>query len=97
MKLNHNVLAGIFAVGTSLVLAWLVYLHPEISIAPEESAGRIMLKLACFFLAWTISLKFLCGWNFSITDNANSYSPRYGIIAIACAIIIGCAIVVASR
>jgi uncharacterized membrane protein len=97
MKLNHNMLAGVFALCTGLILAALVYLHPEISIAPQESAGRIMLKVACFFLTWTISLKFLCGWGFSITANAQSDAPRYGIIAIACAIIIGCALVVASR
>lgn len=93
MKLNHNKLAIIFPVIVSIGLALLVYGIPEISIAPQELTGRTLLKVAVFFACWPLGLRFLGGWDYSVTSDAKK--TPYGMVAIACAIIIGCALVIA--
>jgi hypothetical protein len=92
-KLNHNKLAIIFPVIVALGLALLVYDIPEISIAPLELTGRTLLKVAVFFASWALGLRFLGGWTYSVTAEARK--TDYGMIAIACAIIIGTALVIA--
>lgn len=74
------------------ILGLLVNAIPEISIAPLETYGRDLLKLAMFFASWTLALRFLGGWNYSVTEDAKQ--QPYGMVYIACAVIIGCAIVI---
>lgn len=92
--INHNILAIIFPIIVALLLTGLVYLFPEIGIAPQETAGKVMLRVAIFFACWPLAIRFFGGWNFSVTENAKK-SGINGIDIIAAAIIIGIALVVA--
>jgi hypothetical protein len=92
---NHNKVAALFAVFTIAMLILLVKYIPAISIAPIETWGRSTEKLAIFTVAWTIALRFLGGWKYSVTEDAKQ-SP-YGMTMIACALIIGTAIVLSLK
>ena len=91
-KMNHNNLAAIFPAIVVVLLAILVYNIPEISIAPLETAGRTFLKLALFMAAWPISLRYLGGTDFSVTESAKT--QMHGLTPIGVAIILGTALVI---
>lgn len=76
----------------TMILAVLVYSIPEIGIAPQETTGRTLLRVGIFFAAWPISLRFLGGWDYSVTADAKQ--QPYGMVYIACALIIGTAMVI---
>jgi hypothetical protein len=92
MKLDHNTLALFFPFVAVLILSMLIYFVPEIGIAPQETAGRTLLRLAIFFAAWPLALRFLGGWMYSVTADAKQ--TAYGMVMIACALIVGCAMVI---
>lgn len=90
--LNHNKLAIIFPIIVALGLALLVRAVPEIGIAPQESTGQTLLRVAIFFACWPLAIRFLGGWDYSITDDAK-YS-KYGMVILSAAVIIGSAMVI---
>jgi len=92
LNLNHNTLALIFPLIVALGLALLVYLVPEIGVAPQETTGRTLLRVAIYFAAWPLALRFLGGWDYSVTQDAKKIGG--GMVAIACALIIGTALVI---
>jgi NADH:ubiquinone oxidoreductase subunit K len=94
MKINHNTLAVIFPILISILLALFVYSVPAVGLAPEETAMKVLLRLAIFFAAWPLAIKFLGGWEYHVTEESKAQSIT-GIDVIACAIIIGAAIVIA--
>lgn len=97
MRINHNTLAIIAPVVVAVGLFFLISAVPEIGFAPQETTGKISLKIALFMAAWPLALRFLGGWKYSVTGNAQSEKPHYGMIAIACAVIIGLSLVVAAK
>lgn len=92
MKFNHNTLAFIFPILVIIGLSILVYTIPEIGIAPQETTGRTLLRVAIFFAGWPLALRFLGGWHYSVTNDARK--TPYGMVYIACALIIGTAMVI---
>ena len=92
MKFNHNVLAVTFPILIAIGLAGLVHFIPEIGIAPIETAGRTLLKVGIFYAAWSLSIRTLGGWDYRVTEDAKK--TAYGMVAIACALIIGVALVI---
>lgn len=95
LSFNHNKGAIMFAIFTITMLVFLVKNIPEIGIAPIETWARSTEKLAIFTVGWAIGLRLLGGWAYSVTEKAKT--TQYGMIAIACAIIIGSAIVIAAK
>ena len=93
MKINHNTLAVVFPILVIIALTFLVHFIPEIGLAPIETAGHTFLKVAIFYAAWSLVLRVLGGWHYRITEEAKK--TPYGMTAIACALIIGVALVVA--
>lgn len=92
MKFNHNILAFIAPIVVAFSLAILVHFVPEIGIAPQETTGKVLLRVAIFFMAWPIALRFLGGWDYSVTKDAKSIP--YGMTIIGAAIIIATAMVI---
>jgi hypothetical protein len=92
VKKNHNFLAVVSPSIVVVLLAILVYNIPEISMAPLETTGRTLLKLALFMAAWPISLRYLGGTDHSVTENAKA--QPHGLTPIGVAIILGTALVI---
>lgn len=95
MKLNHNTLAFILPSIVTVGLFILVYLIPEIGFAPQETTGKILLKVALFTALWPLALRFLGGWGYSVTKNAKD--SEYGMTLLATAVIVGLALVIAAK
>jgi hypothetical protein len=95
LSFNHNKVAIVFAVATVAMLVYLTHIIPEISIAPLETWARTTEKLAIFTVGWVMALRFLGGWKYSVTESAKKVP--YGTIVIACSLILGTAIVIASK
>jgi hypothetical protein len=96
MKLNHNLLAWLFPLIVTVLLAVFVYCVPAIGLAPEETTLKILLKLAIFIGASMLQLRMLGGWQFSVTQTGKEPGIK-AIHLIACAIIIATGMVVAGR
>lgn len=92
LNLNHNTLAVIFPFIVALGLALLVYYIPEIGIAPQETTGRTLLRVAIYFAAWPLALRFLGGWDYSVTKDAKQSDG--GMVILAAALIVGTALVI---
>ena len=93
MKLNHNLLGWLIPLMVAVLLTGFIHFVPAIGLAPAETSLKVLLRLAIFMGAWTTALRFLGGTQFSVTEYAKQLG--YGIIYIACAVIIGIAIVIA--
>lgn len=91
-KLHEGHFATILPVMTVVFLAWLVSANNEIVLAPTETFGQTLLRLAIFTAYWPLCLHFFGGRDYKINDTAKK--TEYGMILMAVAIIIGSALVI---
>jgi len=93
MKANHNLLGWLFPFVVAVALIAFVHFVPAVGLAPAETFFKVLLRVAVFMAAWTLALRFLGGVKFSVTESAKHEGIR-AIHLIACAIIIGLAMVI---
>jgi hypothetical protein len=90
-KLNENHLAVIFGILSIAAIALLVGFYPEIGIAPLESAGQRLVRLAIYTAYWPLAIFFLGGMDFNIIQEARKNGTS--LLTLAAAIILGAALV----
>jgi len=93
MRANENHMAVVFVVISIAAIAMLVGYLPEIGIAPLESMGQRLLRLALFTFYWPMVLFFLGGMDFDMVKNARESGNLVFLGIISASIIIGAALV----
>jgi hypothetical protein len=92
-KLNENHLAVVFVVVSILLICALVWYLPAIGIAPLESLGERLLRLALYTFYWPLILIFMGGRNYNIIKAARERAD-YSLIWICAAVTLGAALVI---
>jgi hypothetical protein len=93
MKANENSMAVVFVVISIGAIAVLVGYLPEIGIAPLESMGQRLVRLALFTFYWPLALLFLGGWDFDMVKTARESGNLTFLGIVSASIIIGAALV----
>jgi hypothetical protein len=93
MRANENHLAFVFVVISTAAIAFLVSYLPEIGIAPLESMGQRLLRLALFTFYWPLVIFFFGGWDFDIVKTAREGGNLTFLAILLAAIIMGAAMV----
>lgn len=91
-QLNENHLAVLFTIGSVAAILLLVFSIPEIGIAPVESFGQRLVRLAIYTAYWPLAIHFLGGRDHDIVKEARKADLPM-LCVIAAAIIIGAALV----